>query len=314
MAKKIVPLDLRKLAATEPPKIDYVLPALPRGTVGLISGAGGAGKSMWALQASYQVAAGRYCDFGLGGPAAAPGEIGRVLYFNLEDPEIILHHRIHHIAGAYSQDEDRAAWVHDLADFIRIYPLAGQGATFIDANRLATGMASRLDDVIEAHAKGGDLRLIIVDTLRRAHDCNENDNGEMSVVLRYFEQLAKRWNVALLLLHHESKFGLADKDAGAQALRGASAIVDNARWVARIRTMSKKEGEEFGLDTEVEEHRFWLRMGLEKTNYGPPEEGAWLRRGPGGVLMAGDPAGAGNWQNANGKEDVRKDRGGRGYA
>lgn len=282
MSDQILPLDLRACAANDPPRIDYVLPALPVGCVGILSGAGGAGKSMWVNQAIYQVAAGQYCDFGLGTVAAPRGDIGRVLVFNLEDPAEILHSRFHAIARHWHpNDGNKKQWIDDLAEFVRVYPLAGHGITLLDQYALETEAARRLVGVCELFKP----RLIVIDTLRRAHDADENNNGQMSAVLRWFEVLARRVGAAVLLLHHESKVGLNDPDAGASALRGASAIVDNARWVARLRTMTRSEGEQRGLDTETEEHRQWVKVGLEKSNYGAIPPPVWLHRGPGGVLL-----------------------------
>ena len=260
-----------------------MLPSLPRGRLGILSGAGGAGKSWWALEAIFQVAAGRFCDFSLGG-GTAQGMCGPVLYLSLEDEQDIIHERLYALHELWRHDEERSAWLDDLADLVHIYPVAGRGIVLLDedANQTAAwGDLRRL--VLE---RGDGLRLVVVDTLRRAHDGDENSNGVMSKVLRHFEALARESGAAILILHHENKAALGDKDAGTAALRGASALVDNARWVARLQTMTAAEADARGVSGE--DRRWWVRIGHEKTNYGPPRPATWLRRRESGVLIAAD--------------------------
>lgn len=76
-----IPLDLISMSDTLPPDIEYVFPALPVGTVGIISAGGGVGKSFWMNQAVLQVAVGGSCDFGLVGQLRLRG--GLVLLFIL---------------------------------------------------------------------------------------------------------------------------------------------------------------------------------------------------------------------------------------
>jgi RecA-family ATPase len=109
----------------------------------------------------------------------------------------------------------------------------------------------------------------------------------MSQVLRYFEHLAKSTGAAVLLLHHESKTGAVDSEAGASAVRGASAIVDNARYVLRLQTMTHTESKKREISDD--DRRFWVQVSLEKSNYGPPQNSTWLKRQEGGVLVAMNP-------------------------
>lgn len=292
--------DLLSMSENEPGKIDYVLPALPVGSVGLLAGAGGVGKTFWVTQAVMQVAVGGSCDFGLGGPAKVKSG-GQVLYFNLEDPESILHQRIRSISlkykknikenGVINTDGEREfnasykydeSWVNDALENIEYYALSGKNISILDKN----GDLNEYTDTFISIAKSvKHVRLIVFDTLRRCHDSEENGNGSMAKVLRFFEWLASETGAAVLIVHHENKHGQNDPDAGASAIRGASAIVDNCRWVARMRHMSKNEAEEMNISYDDGESKKYVNIGLPKINYAEGVPDAWLKREGEGVLF-----------------------------
>lgn len=267
---------------------DYVLPSFPVGKVGILASPGGTGKSYYGLQAAFQVAAGRHCDFGLGGNGGRESDLHKVLYVSLEDEAEDIERRLGHIGAHWSKDPERKLWLHDIADagFVQAIVLAGTGSTLVDTGGTKT---RHFEEIFDLATKTKGLRLIIVDTLRRAHRCNENDNGDMSIVLSHFEQLAKVSGASVLLLHHENKSGASDDDEkmGQSAIRGASSIIDNARWAMRLKVMSKKEADGWGIN--FDDRRFWVKAMLEKSNYGPPQSDVWLHRGDGGVLVAKSP-------------------------
>ena len=269
----ILPLDMNVIRRQEPPKIDYVLPSLPAGCVGILSGPGGAGKSMLALQLMFSVAAGNGCDFSLGSGSWQQPTMpaGKAVYLSIEDSMVILHSRLHHIIKLYEQDMICSEWLDTgLLDMIKVYPLAGSGFALMGPDGRYTEWFEPIVDV----CKGA--RIVFVDTMRRAHDGDENNNGMMSVFLKMVEIIAKVTGAAVVLLHHENKASMSDDGAGTEALRGATAIVDNARWVSRVRKMSTKEAADHGI-TDADRH-WYLRLSLEKTNYGPPVESIWLER------------------------------------
>ncbi|MDB2705292.1 helicase RepA family protein [Pseudomonadota bacterium] len=282
-------LHLKQALAVKLDKVDYVLPSLPRGKVGLLSAAGGVGKSFWMLQASLQIAACGYCDFDLAGVEFEKGDsrIGSVLIVSLEDESEDLSRRYQSIQRHWLNDAEKAEWITDIADnqLVELLPMAGQGITLINNN----GEAKPWLDAIASKAQSmHHCRLIVVDTLRRSHDCDENDNGVMSKVLRQFEILAKNTGCSVLLLHHESKAAIQNSGAGAGAMRGASAIVDNARWVMRMQRMTVNEAEQRGIvDNDIRKR--WIRVTNEKANYGKEENEKWLYRGDTGVLVRKSP-------------------------
>lgn len=261
---------------------DYVFPAFPKGKVGLLASPGGTGKSFFALQACFQVAAGHYCDFGLSS-ISKHNEPARVMYISLEDQAEDLESRLNALWCFYKNKKDHLDILEQLAAYIHIYPLAGKNAVLFNEKCEETVVFSQIK---EAAAEMTDLRLIIVDTLRRSHDGDENSNSYMSALLRKFEALAASTGAAVLLLHHESKAGMNDSDAGASAVRGASAIVDNSRYVMRLKTMTPKQATKLKIDEK--KRRDFICATVEKSNYGPPQAEKWLERKTGGILQDAD--------------------------
>jgi hypothetical protein len=253
-----------------------------------LAASGGTGKSFWTLQAAFQVATSGCCNFDLSGAEmdAGPDKIGSVLLVSLEDEAEDLTRRLHSIREHWIGHDEQSVWIDNIAEerLFDMLPLSGMGISLFDEQCEPLPYIK----AIETHAKTMvNPRLIVVDTLRRSHDGDENNNGQMSKVLRSFEKLARDIGCAVLLIHHESKSASGNAEAGAGALRGASAIVDNARWVMRMQTMTRADGEERGLNDD--ERKQWVRVTNEKSNYGPIQPEKWLIRVKGGVLTSKSP-------------------------
>lgn len=269
------PLDLQA-AFTEPPKpLDFVLPGLPVGCVGALVSPGGAGKSMLALQLAMQIA---------GGPdrlELGKLEQGAVLYLPAEDPWPVLHQRLFALGGGLDA-ELRANVERNL----RLISLQGASPNVLDSNWW---------EAIAMWAEG--VRLVVIDTLRRFHDADENAAFAMTQVLGQLERLAMLKGCAVLFVHHTSKSAVF-QEAGdlQQASRGSSVLVDNVRWQAYLATMTKKEAQKLGVS--VEKSQLYVRFGVSKSNYGPPLPERWLERKEGGVLY---PAGLDEIRWAGGK-------------
>jgi len=254
-------VDLAAAFSGPPPELDWVWPGFLAGTVGVLEAAGGTGKSYWALQAAMAVAdGGRNSDL-LG---LAPSHAGRVIYLTAEDPEPVLVGRVQAL-GQFLPAQARDA----IAEHLVLMPLAGR----------------RLD-VMAALCAGA--RLVILDTISRFHTLAENDNGDMPRLIAELEHLATATGAAVLYLHHVDKSsprnGMADQQ---QAARGASALVDNARWGGYLCRMSAAESARLadaGRSISSERRGYYLRFDVSKQNYGilPPER--WYERREGGVL------------------------------
>lgn len=270
------PLDFAEMAMTDPPPRDEVLPGLLAGSLGGIIATGGSRKSYFGLQAAAAVA---------GGPdtlGIAPHATGRVVLLALEDPKQIMHERSRALACDWPAET--ACLVRENLD---IWELVGRGANLLNPEFL-----SWLRLKIEG------ARLVIIDTMRRIHQLDENDNGMMSALLAILEQLCAELGVTIIFLHHTSK-GAAHGDV--QASRGASALTDNARWILRLDNMKKEDAEKLtdrpfdGRPIGEDRASFFVQMTHAKCNYGvspkdtfspgaPRMSDQWFKAGHGGIL------------------------------
>lgn len=273
-------LDVSAALAAPAPELDFVLPGLVAGTLGVMVSPGGAGKSMLALGMAVSVAAGRDLWQTLGGHPAA----GSVLVVSAEDPSVILARRLHSLRDS----EPLPFGDPDVLARLRIKVVHGKGWSFgtWDGSDFAASEGLR---TLEREVAEMRPRLLVLDTLNRClAGMNENDNAAMGRVVAEIERVIAPTGTAALVLHHTSKAtALGGQGDAQQAARGASAITDNARWQMNLITMDPKEAESRGIGPE--ERRQWVRAAVTKVNYAQAPDDRWLRRGPGGVLAASTP-------------------------
>lgn len=264
-------VPLRDMIVTKPNPIDMVLDGLPVGSLGVVLGQGGVGKSIAMLHVAHAVAVGTD-SLGCLLPEVRITNHGRVVYLAGEDDEKIVHHRIHAF-GRYRPEAEIAA----MDARIDIVPLVGTAPTILDGRGEINDEA--LGEIREA-AKG--TRLLIIDPLRQFHAGDENDNGMMTVLSKALTRVAHEERCAIVLVHHVSKSGAKDEDADANMSRGAAAITDNARWVMALRKLSDRAVEEFGLALPAWHYVTARRV---KSNYAALGDATILTRGDGGILI-----------------------------
>jgi RecA-family ATPase len=248
-----------------PPPLDFVLPGLLAGTVGGVISPGGAGKSMLALELSILVATG-FDLSGFGGDAKRP--TGKVAFLAAEDPADAIRHRLHALGQHLNMDLRE-----QFAQEFEIEPLTGMQ---IDIDRP--------DWLQFVESMAADKRLIFLDTLRRFHELDENDSGQMAHLVGILEGIARRTGCAIVFLHHASKSAAINGQGDMQqASRGSSVLVDNIRWQMYLAGASKEEARTLDIDEEL--RGYFVRTGVSKQNYGPPAADIWMRRSDGGVLI-----------------------------
>lgn len=252
----------------EPNNLDFVMPGLLSGTVGMIVAPGASGKSFWLLQAALSVSSGEnVAGFQI-------DKSGEVLYLNAEDPTEIVQNRLISM-GALLHKSAREQAVLNTS----IIDVRGEMMNILNDKHL--------DSIIKMSYG---TRLIIIDTLSRIHTADENKNGEMAGVVSRLEKIAKETGAAILIAHHTNKMSQVDDFKENQAAsRGASALVDNARFVCYINKMSEKNcgdyTDGFGNYIKKEDAFQYVKYGISKQNYGKPVAGMWFKRGEGGILL-----------------------------
>ncbi len=276
-------LDLLSMSKLPPPPLDFILPGLLRGTVGLITGPGGVGKSFLTFQLAISIASGHVFSVHSDYDSVTTRPL-RVLWLTAEDPAEILHHRLHSITSILLARHPSPTSQTDLDDAlerIAVIPTTGIDFSLVDFDGEVTDKMQSLHALIQKHKPD----IIFIDTLRRFHDSDENDNGKMSKVLKNFEALAKGYKCAVALPHHENKSGLNNSDGNQSAVRGASAIIDNARWLVRLRAMSSDESKRYFNDENHELRRKYVCLETSvKSNYGANGGGIWFKKAAGGAL------------------------------
>lgn len=257
-------IDILRCFTDEPPPLDFVLPGFLSGTVGALVAPGGAGKSTFILEAAAAIAAG---VSGADVLRLGVASHGPVLYLAAEDPPDAIWHRLHDLGRHFSPEVREA-----VAERLTIESWLGEMPDLMDPKWQKS--------IIEG-AQG--KRLVILDTLTRFHRLDENDNGAMGALVSVMEHIVKRADTTLLYLHHSSKaMAVAGRTDEQQSARGASALIDNARWCGYVSGMTKAEAKEFGVDDGQRD--FFCKFGISKRNYGTPFGERWLRRAEGGIL------------------------------
>ncbi len=273
-------LDLDGILDAPPPRLDFVLPGLLGGTMGVLVSPGGAGKSMLALGLAACVATGR----SMWGLLPADPTPGPVLVVSAEDPRPILAHRLHalvNVPGSAINLRDDDAF----RDRFRVKSV--QGARFGFGSWTGSDFApSDAFETLRLEVLQDRPRLVIFDTLNRClAGIPENDNAALGRIVSELEALIAPVGAACLVLHHVSK-GAAREGQGdeQQAARGAGAITDNARWQSNLVGLTRDDAKARGLSDE--ERTRWVRWAVSKSNYAPPPPDRWLWRDQGGVLRA----------------------------
>ena len=266
-------IDVLAAFEREPPVLDFIWPGFLAGTVGALVAPGATGKSFWALEAAMSIA----CSVAGGDLVGlAPAHSGRVVYLAGEDPPSALVRRIHAI-GQHLGHAARQAIAENLA----LEPIMGKRLNVMDE--------AHLRRVIEYSAGA---RLIVLDTLSRIHALDENSNGSMAHLVAVLEQVAATTGASVLYLHHVSKGSAREGQTDQQqAARGASALIDNARWCGYVARMTEDEAKRLSdrahdrQSVGNERRGYFVRFGVSKQNYDATPLDRWYMRHAGGVLV-----------------------------
>jgi len=244
------------------PKRPWLAPGyLLRGAVSILSGQGAGGKSSlvvaWTVSAALGETIGEF----------APVEPMVVVNYNVED-DLDEQRRRYSAALMASKrtPRDIAGRVircgpHDVGTlFERDHATGRVQAT------IAMGALERL--LVDSGASA-----LICDPLAELHNAEENDNTAMRAVVAAFRSMAKRLNIAVLVLHHDRKGNNTPGDM--DRMRGASAVSGAVRVALTLSTMSQEEADKFGVPPEQRRRHF--RIDGAKSNYAPTQDAEWWR-------------------------------------
>lgn len=183
----------------------YVVdPLLPVGSIGLVHGKGGHGKTQFAFALMNAITTGgNFLD-------RYPCAEGGVLYLQFDMPTALFQERLLKARPATDAPEQIVVVAHKPIDITEArYQLA-------------------ISDLVDLHQPS----LVIVDTLRKVHRFDENDNAVPSIVYEAWKDSVGE-DTSVLIIHHDRKSppfsnGESSEDDPIESFRGARAWIDDS--------------------------------------------------------------------------------------
>jgi RecA-family ATPase len=271
--------------AAEPPKRSWLLRdrrhpkargVLPLGKVGQLIAEGGAGKTQALCQLAIAVATG---GTWLGALEVAPAGKGRVLLVLGEEDAEESRRRLFRSARLVSTVPAPGA--------IEVLPLAGVPAALLALDEYRNLVDTPFAHWLRAYVAKGDFRLVVIDPLSRfAGPDAETDNASATRFIQSLEAACPALT-SVLNAHHTNKLArLKGGRVEAAGGRGASAIVDGARWQCSLAV----ERLTFELPEEQARLGVIVTWDCTKSNYAARAEPIMLRSDAdnGGALVALD--------------------------
>jgi RecA-family ATPase len=259
---------------------------LPAGSVTLLTGEGGAGKSRLALQLAAGIAANRSSpEAWIEGEAAprlgnaVPDGGTAVVYATWEDRADEMARRLSQISGT------PAPWCQPSSlDNLKMLDLAGYGPLWTGATRYdapsLTPLGRALRQVVEDVSAG----LLILDSLAAVYGANENDRGQVRDFMASWDAWATAADCTVLIIGHPPK-----------SAAGYSGSTD---WhsAARARWEISKEPLQSASRNSRQEPTHW-QLAMVKSNYGPEPPELCLDWDPSGPRWAVSST----WESAAGE-------------
>jgi hypothetical protein len=232
---------------------------LSRGEITVLASPGGTGKSSLAIGIVVSlVVAQKLLDEKIWGAGL------KTLYVNGEDSALEMRRRFWGFCRRHGLTEQ------DIGNLLLL------GADDWRAHKLSFLRTEKSNSVIDEIAVGflesllKELRpdLVVLDPLISfCAGGNVNDNAVMALVMRALKRLANKFDCAILILHHTRKGG---EPGSAEAISGASSIVNLARRAIMVVPMTKEEAAAFGIFPS--EYRSYFKVVSAKSNLAPPSD------------------------------------------
>lgn len=275
--------------SNERQELDFVLPGLMAGNVGLIVGAGAVGKSFLSMQLALSVAAGAHFIFD-------EVKTGKVVAVFGEDCPKMLKERQFWINKHHNFNENEQQIIDE-----NLTTISAVGESMALVGRIGNGdfVEAKFAETVKNLATGA--RLLILDCLVLMSAGNENDNAVMAFFMSILTKIAFETGCAIIILHHTSK---GANSGSWEASRGASSITTSARWQANLSLPCDDDKKNLG-DLICES---LVKFEVVKSNYAPRNASIWLERQKGGVLAL-----APNFKKVNSQKTYSQAKNGGGY-
>ena len=246
---------------------------IPDNRITLLSGKGGLGKSMLALQLGVAVAEG---DADVLPGSGLVNEHGprSVVYLTYEEERAEVLRRVRQLGG------------DDVAERIgnRLVRFDGAAAGELwhpdpdgSGHTSTTGKAAKAMHAVIHVCEERNAALLIIDTVGHAFLSNENDRGIVNEFLRYLDHWARETNTAVVIVAHPPKSS-NERYSG------------NSTWHGTVRALLALEMAVLVKGGKGEEDTRHPALVLDKSNYGMPRHNFpqwWLARGTDGKYPPG---------------------------
>jgi KaiC/GvpD/RAD55 family RecA-like ATPase len=221
-----------------------------RNHISILVAPGGSGKSLLSAQWAIALA------MGLPWGGWTPIKAEKVLLINAEDDGDEMMRRIYAACKIMDVNPRHLIGRLFLADDPRSIVVA---KTTREKVVIATPLADAIKQTVEANGIG----VVIVDPFAETFEGDENSNSEVKWAAAIWRAVARDCRCSVMLVHHTPKYakGMA---GDADAARGAGALVNSARIVSTLFTMTDEEGALFGIKPD-QSHKY-VRFDDAKAN------------------------------------------------
>jgi len=202
-----------------PERVWHVHDLIPANTVTLLSGDGGTGKSLCALQLAVSTAL-QQPWLGLA------VRHGKAVYLSAEDDKAELHRRLADITRAEN------ATLADLGD-LTLRSLAGEDALLATVAKGGTLQAAPLLEAVKQLLQRDCPNLLVLDTLADYFPGNENDRAQARQFIGMLRGLAINHRCAVVMLAHPSVAGMAS-GTGTSGSTGWNNSVRSRLYLSRV--------------------------------------------------------------------------------
>lgn len=227
-------VEVSKFIGEEPQPRVFIDSAglIPMRNVTLLSGDGGTGKSLLALQLALAVSTVLPDWIGI---AIGEGSNGGVVYLSAEDDMLEIHKRLSEICAAEGADLSAAIGLLSFLD------MAGEDAT-LAAEKAHSGVMARtpLYDRLEGLLGQRSPILLILDNQADVYAGNENSRSPVKQFVGLLRHLAMKHDCAILLLGHPS---LSGRSSGSGE-SGSTAWNNSVRSRLYLKRVDASEGDE----------------------------------------------------------------------
>lgn len=218
--------------------------------ISILVAPGGSGKSLLSAQWAIALA------IGMSWGGWTPVKAEKVLLINAEDDGDEMRRRIHAACQVMNVNPRDLIGRLFLADDPRSIVVA-------KTNKDKVVVATPLADAIRKSVKDNGIGVVVVDPFAETFEGDENSNSEVKWAAAIWRAVARETSCSVMLVHHTPKYakGMA---GDADAARGAGALVNSARIVSTLFTMTEEEAKVFAIKPEDAYH--YVRFDDAKAN------------------------------------------------